>query len=213
MQQQQTSSFSTTSSQSESKSKRKSRLTKKSHLERKASLTRSEFLTKPDPILGYAKGKESLWELSELKKVLLNKKEVWGEVVKVVPGETIGGSNTPGSNNSSNDIVSGGVGSADYVPKYYNFGLDSESIQLLSEVLPQVSAQRSFHLDKVLSQQTQKERSDKALLIEEEKRDKLIRIVDLRNASSKGIQVENVRRIVETFGRKEGDTGSPEVQG
>lgn len=154
--------------------------------------------------------------MSELKKVLLNKKEVWGEVVKVVPGETVGASSTPGSSSpssSSTEIVSGSVGSSDYVPKYYNFGLDKESITLLSEVLPQVSAQRSFHLDSVVSQQTQKERSDRALLIEEEKRDRLMRIVDLRNASSKGIQVENVKRIVETFGRKEGDTGSPEVQG
>ena len=44
----------------------------------------------------------------------------------------------------------------------------------------------------------------------------LARILDLRNASGKGIQVENTRRIIEHFGhRSDGrgpDTGSPEVQ-
>ena len=47
------------------------------------------------------------------------------------------------------------------------------------------------------------------------------RVLDLRNASGKGIQVENIKRIIDHFGRKEEmakrnngvDTGSPEVQG
>lgn len=40
----------------------------------------------------------------------------------------------------------------------------------------------------------------------------LSKILDLRNANSMGIRNENVRRIMDTFGREPGDTGSPEVQ-
>ena len=53
----------------------------------------------------------------------------------------------------------------------------------------------------------------KVLVMVEREMGVLMRIVDLRNADSKGIDVENTRRIVETFGRVPGDTASPEVQG
>lgn len=84
---------------------------------------------------------------------------------------------------------------------------------MLSEVLPLVSAQRVALEGAQEFGAAMEKRAQEAEEVEAEKRDKLMRIVDLRNANAKGIEVENTRRIVKAFGRKEDDTGSPEVQG
>lgn len=199
-----TSSFSTSSTTHESKSRRKSRLTRKTHIERKATLTRSQELSRPDPILGYALGKAEVWDQSKLKSLLLDRKNVWGEVVKTGEAGAVGAA-------EGGEVVNA-LEAGEYVPQNYNFGLKAEDVTLLREVLPSVAAQRNL-FDKLNNEQLMGVRASESLKAEEEKRDRLVRIMDLRNASSKGIHVENTRRIVEAFGSNAGDTGRPEVQG
>jgi small subunit ribosomal protein S15 len=147
-------------------------------------------------VFGYAKGNEQLWENSLLKKILLNKETVWGKIVK---GE--GETSSPTEQEPGQD-------------KLYNFGLDKETANELSNVLPATAALRSTLGDGQTSvDSVMLSRFEHATRIEEQKKDTFMRIVDLRNADSKGIEVENTRRIVETFGRVPGDTASPEVQG
>jgi small subunit ribosomal protein S15 len=175
-------------------------------LEKKASLLRSHALSQPDPVLGYPTGKDSLWSNSLLKSVLLDRQEVWGETVKVVSGET--SARTTGGGEGEEVLLEG----KSYVPKHFNFGLTEEQAHQLVEVLPAVSSIRSLG-EGLSTTAVVQQRVEKAEKLEGEKRDKLMRIVDLRNAGSKGIEVENTRRIVKAFGTTEGDTGSPEVQG
>ena len=183
--------FSSTPSTSESRARRKTRLVRKANLEKKVQLVRQTEQSRPDPVFGYAKGHESLWEKSLLKKILLDKEQVWGKVVK---GE--------------------GEEAGEGRDKLYNFGLDRETAHQLSTVLPATAALRSTLGDGQTSvDSVMLNRFEKATVLEEQKKDTLMRIVDLRNADSKGIDVENTRRIVETFGRVPGDTASPEVQG
>jgi hypothetical protein len=54
---------------------------------------------------------------------------------------------------------------------------------------------------------------EEALKVEQQKADIVKQIVSLQNANAKAIQLWNVQRCIDWFGRKEGDTGSPEVQG
>lgn len=130
-----------------------------------------------------------------MKKILLNKEQVWGKVVK---GE---GETRLEEEGQQQD-------------KVYNFGLDRDTAQQLSTVLPATAALRSTLGDgKTSVDSVMLSRFEQATEIEEQKRDTLMRIIDLRNADSKGIEVENTRRIVENFGRSPGDTASPEVQG
>ncbi|GAA5873262.1 hypothetical protein JCM16303_001071 [Sporobolomyces ruberrimus] len=190
-----TRSFSSTPSTSESRARRKTRLVRKANLEKKSQLVRLSQQSRPDPVFGYAKGNEQLWENSLLKKILLNKETVWGKIVK---GE--GETSSPTEQEPGQD-------------KLYNFGLDKETANELSNVLPATAALRSTLGDGQTSvDSVMLSRFEHATRIEEQKKDTFMRIVDLRNADSKGIEVENTRRIVETFGRVPGDTASPEVQ-
>lgn len=207
--------FSTSSSASESRTRRRSRLVRKTNLEKKSSLAKAHQESQPDPVLGYAKGRESIWENSLLKSVLLRREDVWGETVKVLPDETASTSRrgqapeTIGGDKSSAQIAE-----RTYFPKHFNFGLGEEEVKLLAEDLPIVASHRMFVGKEVsLFEQMTDEDYEKAVKAEEEKKDKLLRIVDLRNAGSKGIEFENMRRIVKAFGASETDTGSPEVQG
>lgn len=207
-----TASFSSTSAAQESKAKRKSRLTKKAHMDRKATLVRQHALSQPDPVLGYPRPsaqEQSIWDTSLLKSVLLDRSEVWGETVKVVAGET--SARTTGGGDSAEEALQASSGA--YTPTHYNFRLSPSEAQQLSSTLPAVSSLLPLLGSDISSAPVIGRRVQQAQEEEKEKRDKLMRVVDLRNASSKGIEVENKRRIVEAFGRVPGDTGSPEVQG
>jgi hypothetical protein len=97
-----------------------------------------------------------------------------------------------------------------------NFGIPREASELLFEKLPAVSAQRGFlkQSDGAIAFEPRvMEEAEKAEEEEVTKADQLKRIVDLRNANSDGIAVENRRRVIETFARSERDTASPEVVG
>lgn len=144
-------------------------------------------------MFGYAKGNEKLWENSLLKRILLNREQVWG---KVIQGE--------------GDVKPQDAQGQEAV---YNFGLDQSTAEELATVLPATAALRSTLGDGQTSvDSVMLDRFEKATGLEEHKRDTLMRIIDLKNADSKGIEVENTRRIVANFGRAPGDTASPEVQ-
>lgn len=57
------------------------------------------------------------------------------------------------------------------------------------------------------------EGADEALKQEQKKADMLKKIVGLQNGNAKAVQLWNIQRAIDWFKRKEGDTGSPEVQG
>ncbi|GAA5979008.1 hypothetical protein JCM10908_002770 [Rhodotorula pacifica] len=187
--------FSVSAPASESRGKRKTRLVRKANLDKKAQLVRQHEQTRPDPVLGYAQGNEDLWNKSLLKQILLRKEDVWA-------GKA-----------TSSGAKEGTASSGHYTPELFNFGLTAETAQQLSEVLPATAALRSTLGDQATSVgSVMFSRFEDATKAEQQKRDTLMRIVDLRNADSKGIEVENTRRIVEAFGRVPGDTASPEVQ-
>lgn len=197
-----TAAFSTTAISQESKAKRKARLVKRSNLDHKAALMRAHTASTPDPVSGYAPGQSKLWDESVLKSILLRREDIWGTTVR---GDSL--AEEEGQMKDSTTVF----------PKYYNFGLNSASVELLTGRLPDVSATRSLLTSsgapKVFDEAIIK-RAEIAQAKEMEKRNRLLRIIDLKNADAKGITVENTRRIVETFGVKgTTDTGSPEVQG
>ena len=91
-------------------------------------------------------------------------------------------------------------------PRRLNFGLDADARRTLFRSLPRVMVE-----DRILdspAMQTMHEQGTDALAQEyaqheaEQQRsaDTLARILDLRNASGKAIQVENTRRIIQHFG-------------
>ncbi|GAA5826258.1 hypothetical protein JCM11251_007227 [Rhodosporidiobolus azoricus] len=186
--------FSASAPSQESRAKRKTRLVRKANLAKKEQITRQHQLARPDPVFGFAKGNEALWDKSLLKSILLTKEDVWGTTVS-----------DPSSAPSSS--------SSNYTPQLFNFGLTSETAQQLSETLPATAALRSTLGNQSTSvDAVMLSRFEDATAAEQQKRDALMRIIDLRNADSKGIEVENTRRIVAAFGRVPGDTASPEVQ-
>ncbi|GAA6015686.1 hypothetical protein JCM10207_008173 [Rhodosporidiobolus poonsookiae] len=181
--------FSVSAPAQETRARRKTRLVRKANLEKKAQLIRQHDAARPDPVLGYAKGNEQLWDKSLLKSILLKREEVWAAPTDQATGEQ------------------------GYMPKLFNFGLDAQTAEQLSTVLPATAALRSTLGDQNTSvDAVMLSRFEEATEAEKHKRDALMRIVDLRNADSKGIEVENTRRIVAAFGRVPGDTASPEVQ-
>lgn len=54
---------------------------------------------------------------------------------------------------------------------------------------------------------------EEALKAEHKKVETLQKMVGLQNANAKAVQIWNVHQAIDWFKRKEGDTGSPEVQG
>lgn len=54
---------------------------------------------------------------------------------------------------------------------------------------------------------------EEALKAEQQKVEALRKIVSLQNGNAKSVQIWNVHQAIDWFKQKEGDTGSPEVQG
>lgn len=166
-------------------------------------------MTRPDPVLGYVVNEEGerFWKSSDLYKVLLTKDQIWGvkedrrgNLVKI--DDTDDHSHTLG-------------------PKRLNFNLDnSENRELLFSDLPEVNSQDEVQRLGLAEELDAEAISDIETIEQKEgsKTDQLSRILDLRNASGKGIQVDNTRRIIEHFGARSEDdqrgpdSGSVEVQ-
>jgi len=215
--------FSSSAPAQESKARRKTRLVRKANLEKKVQLVRQHDQARPDPVYGHAKGNDDLWNKSLLNQILLRRDDVWGDVVQVDTSSSVSSPgailNEQGQSSSSSSSTSTADGSPQrYTPKLFNFGLDAATAEQLSTVLPATSALRATLSDSEGGAPSRVdavvlERFERATDAEQHKRDALMRIVDLRNADSKGIEVENTRRIAAAFGRSPGDTASPEVQG
>ncbi len=127
----------------------------------------------------------------------------------------------------SSSSTTAAVGEANSIggPARLNFGLDANDRQLLFQDLPQVMVKDrildSWNLGALIRGTANKAdvaafETEYAKVQAEEQANKehLSRVLDLRNASGKGIQVENIRRIIHHFGSggEKSDTGSPEVQ-
>lgn len=205
-----TANFSSSAVSLESKARKKARLVRKANLESKAAVHRATLASAPDPVQGFAPGRNQVWESSLLQSVLLKRDLVWGATVRAE--ESLEPTTTA---TEEGTLLEGPV--TPYRPQYYNFGLTPDSVEALTNLLPKVSAARAV-LDPSGSPSNYTAafnlRAEQALAEESDKRDKLMRVIDLKNSDSRGIRVENTRRIVQAFGVKgNADTGSPEVQG
>jgi len=167
--------------------------------------------TRPDPVFGFSPGNQALWENCDLRKILLDREEVWGITDKSTEGRS-----SPVEMAKAKDATEHAPADQPYRPQYLNWGLNEANVLLLSEQLPRVSAQRAGILNRVNGRVAKSLEGhvseDKVVMDENNKVDQLMRIVDLRNAGSKGIWSANVQRIIKTFGRGQDDCGSPEVQ-
>ncbi|SJX64384.1 related to MRPS28-mitochondrial ribosomal protein, small subunit [Sporisorium reilianum f. sp. reilianum] len=222
----QRSSFSSSSMLSESRKKRTARLKRKSNLDQRILKVRMLESSKPDAVLGHqtnAAGTK-VWEQSELVQIILNKQTVWG-VQEDRRGNLVSVSAAEQAAAAKNafDVTAAKEAAASGGPLRLNFGLDGDDRQLLFHDLPHVMLK-----DRILDSWTLGTLirgtanhadiaafdAEYAQVQSEEQTNKqsLARILDLRNASGKGIQVENIRRIIAHFGGPANDTGSPEVQ-
>lgn len=195
---------------------------KSENLQRRELTKRMLEQTKPDPVLGHQPNKvgEAVWENSELAKIVITKDKAWGVTRdhrgKLQPLRADQEDTTTFSQQSAQDAEEFGG------PERLNFGLQRKDRELLFKGLPQIMVK-----DRVLDSANlgplvrgSPERADidafekeleKVLAEEDRNKEALGRILDLRNASGKGVQVENIRRIVQHFGEGT-DTGSSEVQ-
>lgn len=186
----------------ESKRKRLARLRKAANISRRATVAQEEAATAPDLILGYNPSLEHgrrLWQDSKLAQIMLRPDQVWGTSIAEAQKSS---SSTPSLDEGLEPAADAG---AQLEPSAWNFGLTAEEAQLLFEALPVTNASRQISTDPAAL--------EAGMQSEHDKTDQLKRILDLKNASAKGVAVENTRRIVEAFGRAPGDTGTPEVQG
>lgn len=223
---QQRSSFSTSSILSESRKKRTARLKRKTNLEQRFLKVRMLESSKPDAVLGHqttATGSK-VWEDSELAKIVLNKEAVWG-VKEDRRGNlvSISAQEQAAATTNAFDTAAAKQAAKNGGPLRLNFGLDGKDRELLFQDLPQVMVKDrildSWNLGTLIrGTATQadvsafEEEYSKVQSEESANKEGLARILDLRNASGKGIQVENIRRIIAHFGGRKKHTGSPEVQ-
>lgn len=223
----QRSSFSTSCILSESRKKRTARLKRKNNLDQRILKVRMLESSKPDVVLGHQTSRSGtkVWGNSQLAKIVLNKEIVWG-VKEDRRGNLISISSEPegwrGGKHVMN-IIAARKARQMGAPERLNFGLDAKDQQLLFQGLPQVMVKDrildSWNLGALIRGTANQAdvaafEAEYAKVQSEEASNKeaLARILDLRNASGKGIQVENIRRIIDHFGGPNRDTGSPEVQ-
>ncbi|PWN47385.1 hypothetical protein IE53DRAFT_390476 [Violaceomyces palustris] len=220
------SSFHTSATSLESRKRRTARLKKKQNLEQRELKVRMLEMSKPDFVLGHQPNPvgERVWNESELCKILLDKHQVWGvkedrrgNLVPIDPHLV------ECSQDNRFDALNLSAAQKYGGPTRLNFGLRANDRRLLFQALPEVmvkdrlmdSERLGFILDESAPFQADIDAFEKEYtkLDAEEKGNAsvLSRILDLRNASGKGIQVENTRRIIAHFGQGI-DTGSPEVQ-
>lgn len=87
---------------------------------------------------------------------------------------------------------------------YMHF-LDEKDQQFLFEETPKKVVEAS-HIAAV-------DGMESALKQEQNKVETLQKIISLQNGNAKAVQIYNIHKAIDWFKRKEGDTGSPEVQG
>lgn len=234
-------SFHATAPSLESTKQRRARLKRQKNLAKRAENISAEDASRPHPVLGQAGGvsneaAKEKWESTKLCKAMVDPNYL--------------GLNKPFTPKSASEvkyIPSQGV-PKDIEPKeppeYLNFGLSKETASALLNDLPKQtvdledafkpSSASTLFLDafQMKSQHNPYDLSqplshkDAALKSSVGQREAMERIVDLRNASAKGLAYANRQRIIQAFSRaptgtyqeqevaiERPDTGSPEVQG
>lgn len=154
----------------------------------------------------------SKWDRSLLRKVVLDREAVWYSQPPQYDQNTVGDESTPTTFPPPNR------------PERFAQGLTSETdLALLFKHLPEAGLARATYLEGSPSTTAQDlaRRAAEETPAQAQSSEQLMRILDLRNADSRGIRTMNVRRIVEVFGgpvdasAPEGerlDTGSSAVQ-
>jgi len=200
-------SFHASSRTLESSKKQRARLIKKKNLARRAELAEEAERTRPHVVLGHAPSQEWLWKNSDLAKMLVSEAErkplplikVWDQ--QQLQHEFSTKQTYPHGPKPSTGSL--------------NYGVDTESTELLFEHLPRVATQRPLlQLDPLASPEVHSEAYEEALTDQLAASDQMHRILHLSNASAGGIAFENRMRIIGAFSSSEkpNDTGRPEVQ-
>lgn len=205
-----TAGFHTSRAVSENKQRKAARLRRKANEEKQELKALLFARSKPHPVLGHQMNEEgeALWKNSELAGLILSKDEVWGY-----------------KEDRRGNLVAV-EGSEESEEKRLNFGLGKDDADLLFKDLPGIMVDDNIldspHIYRKDPEGLEQLADEINLHTTEEagKAGVLARVLALQNASGKGIQVENVRRITNHFGARTGkdsekglDTGSPEVQG
>lgn len=176
------------------KRKTEARKIKKSNMAFKIARDKMLTETHPDPFTGVGIGRESKWESSELNSVIYKPEEVWGRHLGIPARRARKGMPTPVVPLPAIPTNADTPMTLSNPPNSLNFQLSSNK-KFLFEMLPQVDAQEG------------------SLEVSNSKKQMLERLVDLRNASSKGIHVANRQKIIDHFKINQDDTSSPEVVG
>lgn len=201
-------SFHASSRTLESSKKQRARLIKKKNLARRAELAEEAERTRPHVVLGHAPGQEWLWKNSDLAKMLVSEAER-----KPLPLIKAWDQQQLQYEFSTKQTYPHGPKPP---PGSLNYGVDTESTELLFEHLPRVATQRPLlQLDPLAPPEVHSEAYEEALTDQLAASDQMHRILHLSNASAGGIAFENRRRIIGAFSssKKPNDTGRPEVQG
>jgi small subunit ribosomal protein S15 len=195
------SSFSTTSPALASRTRILAKRKKAAHIAKRAALLAARNAGTPDHILGYVipdagpsrvpTPPKSPWDGCRLQRTLLRPDAVYSTPAPDYPSGASPGQYLPGLSKADQDILFGALPHA--ATELALFGASEENHTQRVAVLEGVEG-------------------------EQRKRTEMLqRILDLRNASKKGIEVVNRQRVIEEFGRKADgkgmDTGSSQVQG
>jgi hypothetical protein len=200
------SAFSTTSPASASKTRILAKRKKAAHLAKRAALSAEVNAGRPDPVLGYvvstagpsrssastsAAPSSSPWDGCRLQRILLRP-----EAIYAIPPPDY---------------------SVDQSPLHHLPGLSQTDKDILFGAVPHASTELAFAGAADESNPQQLALGEQAAQEQKKRSEMMHRILDLRNASKRGIEVTNRQRVIDEFGRKEPgkgtDTGSSEVQG
>lgn len=207
--------------------RKRGQMKKRLNLEKHALLERVREETKPDPVLGYRPGNtrevgtnnEDLWNNCELRKIIISNQDVWG-----LREDSRGNLQPVESELTKGTEEERAVAASEGGPLRLNFNLSDEDRKLLFQDLPDVNTKDRLTVSMAFSDAGSGTNAGSMIADEINQQlegierqeghsvDKLSRMLDLRNASSKGIDVYNKRRIVEQFGQGV-HTGTVETQG
>ncbi|OAX39213.1 hypothetical protein K503DRAFT_849632 [Rhizopogon vinicolor AM-OR11-026] len=140
-------------------------------------------------VLGHRPGQDHKWNSCDLAKAIVTDTALY-------------------SDSSVPEIIHTPEGDIE-LPQHLNYGA-AEEVKLLFDVLPPLSAQSGV----TTFTGTVVSKVQEAMEREKAKANMFAKVLDLRNANSKGLAFENRRRCVEAFSPpgKQNDTGRPEVQ-
>lgn len=176
----------------------KGRNIKRANLERrKATEQLLKQTAQRDPARGHTLTPEgyALWENSDLKSLMLIPEEIWEGKIPPLPKLLEG--------DAESETMTEVMGKRQML----NYGLTKGDSEFLFQQVPQLMAEDRMHdFPETVGDLADPESADKSQMLsellqtEQAGAESLSRILDLRNASGKQIERENLRRIVKVFG-------------